>query len=121
MEQTKVRRLMTELLMSKNQKVWASIGVPLFAPFISEILTIISALFSDLSLIIKIIAILSLPLLIVSSCYMLKFLHNGFMGDIQEKYNKINDITVHEFVVLATLTFLLLLFGVMPSIILGAI
>lgn len=101
--------------------VLSSIGVPLFAPFISEILTIISALFSDLSLIIKIIAILSLPLLIVSSCYMLKFLHNGFMGDIQEKYNKINDITVHEFVVLATLTFLLLLFGIMPSIILGAI
>ena len=55
--------------------VLASIGIPTFAPFISEILTMMSALFSDLSFILKFVSVLSLPLLIVSSCYMLKFLH----------------------------------------------
>ena len=61
--------------------VLASIGVPVFAPFISEILTIISALFSDLSLVLKLVSVLALPLLIISSCYMLKFLHSSFYGE----------------------------------------
>ena len=72
--------------------ILASIGVPAFAPFIGEILTVISAMFSDLNIILKICAIGALPLLILSSCYMLKFLHCGFMGEKQEVFAKINDI-----------------------------
>jgi len=101
--------------------VLASIGIPAFAPFISEILTIISALMSDLSNIIKIVAILSLPLLIISSCYMLKFLHKSFFGEQLEAFEKINDITVHEFVILASVVFGLLLFGIMPQTLLNII
>jgi NADH-quinone oxidoreductase subunit M len=93
--------------------VLASIGVPLFAPFISEILTIIGAFTSELAISLKFAAVLSLPLLIISSCYMLKFLHISFYGDNQHK--KINDITVHEFIVLASITALLILFGIIPS------
>ena len=101
--------------------VLASIGVPVFAPFISEILTIISALFSDLSLVLKLVSVLALPLLIISSCYMLKFLHNAFMGEKMECFEKINDITVHEFFVLASITIALVIFGIFPNAILGVI
>lgn len=100
--------------------VLASIGVPAFAPFISEILTIISALFSDMSVVLKICALLALPLLIVSSCYMLKFLHKGFMGE-EENFAKLNDITMHEFVVLASITAGLIIFGIFPQILLNFI
>ena len=99
--------------------VLASIGVPVFAPFISEILTIISAMFSDMSLVLKACAIFALPLLIISSCYMLKFLHKGFMGE--ENFVKANDITMHEFVVLASITAGLILFGVFPQVLLNLI
>ena len=101
--------------------VIASVGIPLFAPFISEVLTIISAMFSELGMILKIASVLSLPLLIISSCYMLKFLHNSFMGESQTRFEKINDITVHEFVVLGSITALLLIFGIIPNVLLGII
>lgn len=99
----------------------ASIGVPVFAPFIGEVLTIISALFSDISDIIKIVALLSLPLLILSSCYMLKFLHKSFCGEKQLRFEKINDISIHEFILLATTTGGLILLGLFPSVILNII
>ncbi len=101
--------------------VLASIGVPLFAPFISEILTIIGALNSELSELSKMAALFSLPLLIISSCYMLKFLHKGFFGEGKEEYAKINDITVHEFVVLGAVLAGLIIFGLYPEAILGMI
>lgn len=101
--------------------VLASVGIPAFAPFIGEILTIISAMFSDLGMVLKIVSVLSLPLLIISSCYMLKFLHGAFMGEKQDAYAKINDISVHEFVVLASVTALLLLFGILPNALLSLI
>ena len=99
--------------------ILASIGVPLFAPFISEILTIIGAMNSEISIIIRFSALFSLPLLILSSCYMLKFLHKGFFGEVKEEYLKINDISVHEFVVLISILAGLLIFGLFPDAILG--
>ena len=80
-----------------------------------------SALFSDLSIVLKLVSILTLPLLIVSSCYMLKFLHKSFLGEQLECFEKINDITVHEFVVLASITVGLIIFGIFPNAILGVI
>ena len=98
--------------------VMASIGVPLFAPFISEVLTIMSALFSDAGTVLKFAALFALPLLIVSSCYMLKFLHGAFFGEGEGNYN---DISVHEFVVLASITAGLIMFGIFPSVILNLV
>lgn len=99
--------------------VLASIGVPAFAPFVSEILTIIGAMNSDLSEILKFSAVFSLPLLILSSCYMLKFLHRGFFAELKPEYEKINDISVHEFLVLAAILAGLVIFGLYPNAILG--
>ena len=101
--------------------VLASIGVPAFAPFVSEILTIIGAMNSDLSEILKFSAVFSLPLLILSSCYMLKFLHRGFFAELKPEYEKINDISVHEFLVLAAILAGLVIFGLYPNAILEMI
>ncbi len=101
--------------------VLASIGVPAFAPFVSEILTIIGAMNSDLSETLKFSAVFSLPLLILSSCYMLKFLHRGFFAELKPEYEKINDISVHEFLVLAAILAGLVIFGLYPNAILGMI
>ncbi len=100
--------------------VLASIGVPLFAPFVSEILTIVGVMNSELSIIVRLAAVLSLPLLILSSCYMLKFLHKSFYGEVTTD-EKINDITVHEFVVLASILAGLFIFGLFPNVLLGII
>ena len=99
--------------------VLASIGIPAFAPFISEILTMIGALNADFSDVLKLVSLFSLPLLILSSCYMLKFLHKGFFGELPEAYEKVNDITVHEFIVLASILAGLVIFGLFPQTILG--
>ena len=101
--------------------VLASIGVPAFAPFVSEILTIIGAMNSDLSEALKFVAVFSLPLLILSSCYMLKFLHRGFFAELKLEYEKVNDISVHEFIVLAAVLAGLVIFGLYPNAILGMI
>jgi NADH-quinone oxidoreductase subunit M len=101
--------------------VLASIGVPLFAPFISEILTIIGAMNSDFSIVVKFTALFSLPLLILSSCYMLKFLHKSFYGEVREEYLKVNDISIHEFVVLASILGGLIIFGLLPDTLLSII
>ena len=99
--------------------VFASIGIPAFAPFVSEILTMIGAMSSDLSDVLKLASVFSLPLLILSSCYMLKFLHRGFFGETD--CEKINDISVHEFLVLASVLAGLVIFGLFPDTILGMV
>ncbi len=99
--------------------VLASIGLPLFAPFISEILTVIGAMNSDISVFIRFAALFSLPLLILSSCYMLKFLHRSFFGEVKEEYLKVNDLSVHEFLVLASILCGLIIFGLYPNAIIG--
>ena len=50
---------------------------------------------------------------------MLKFLHKGFFGELPEAYEKVNDITVHEFIVLASILAGLVIFGLFPQTILG--
>ena len=101
--------------------VLASVGLPFFAPFISEVLTVIGALNSDISVFIRFAALFSLPLLILSSCYMLKFLHRGFYGEVKEEYLKVNDLSVHEFLVLASILGGLIIFGLYPNAIIGMI
>ena len=101
--------------------VLASIGIPFFAPFVSEILTMLAALNSELSDVLKFVSIFSLPLLIISSCYMLKFLHSGFFGEAKAEFEKINDISLHEFLVLSAILLGLVIFGIFPNTILSMV
>lgn len=94
--------------------VMASVGIPLLPAFIGEIITIVGTMASELSFVMKIIALLSLPMLILSSCYMLKFLHKGFFGQLAVcKPN--SDIMNHEFVILSIILVLLFILGVYPT------
>ena len=52
---------------------------------------------------------------------MLKFLHKGFFGEAKEEYLKVNDLSVHEFMILASILTGLVIFGLFPDIILGLI
>ncbi len=99
--------------------VLASIGIPMFAPFVSEILTMLGALNSELSETIKFAAIFALPLLIISSSYMLKFLHSSFYGELKPEFEKVNDISVHEFLILAAVSAGLIIFGIFPDALLS--
>ena len=99
--------------------VLASIGIPMFAPFVSEILTMLGALNSELSEVIKFSAIFALPLLILSSAYMLRFLHCGFYGEIKPEFEKVNDISIHEFLILAAVSAGLIIFGIFPDALLS--
>ena len=101
--------------------VLASIGIPAFAPFVSEILTILGAMQADFSDVLKFVSVFSLPLLIISSCYMLKFLHKSFFGELPAEFEKVNDITVHEFIVLASVLAGLIIFGIFPGTLLGMV
>ena len=101
--------------------VLASIGIPAFAPFVSEILTILGALQADFSDVLKFVSVFSLPLLIISSCYMLKFLHKSFFAEIPVEFEKVNDITIHEFIVLASVLAGLIIFGIFPGTLLGMV
>ena len=101
--------------------VLASIGIPAFAPFVSEILTILGAMQADFSDVLKFVSVFSLPLLIISSCYMLEFLHKSFFGELPAEFEKVNDITVHEFIVLASVLAGLIIFGIFPGTLLGIV
>ena len=101
--------------------VLASIGIPAFAPFVSEILTILGAMQADFSDVLKFVSVFSLPLLIISSCYMLKFLHKSFFAEIPVEFEKVNDITIHEFIVLASVLAGLIIFGIFPGTLLGMV
>ena len=50
---------------------------------------------------------------------MLKFLHCSFYGKQLEQYEKVNDISVHEFVILSSVVMALILFGIYPTAILN--
>ena len=99
--------------------ILASIGIPMFAPFVSEILTMLGALNSELSDTIKFSAIFALPLLIISSAYMLKFLHSSFYGELKPEFEKVNDISVHEFLILSAVSAGLIIFGIFPDALLS--
>ena len=94
--------------------VFAAIGIPLLPAFVGELVTIIGTMASELSVAMKFVALFSLPMLILSSCYMLKFLHKGFFGQLAVcKPN--SDIMNHEFVVLFIILVLLFVLGIYPN------
>ena len=100
--------------------ILASVGLPLFAGFIGEVVTLIGAMMSELSDTMKLIAVFALPMLILSSCYMLKFLHSAFFAS-EGKCKVPADILIHEFVVLAIIVSILLILGCYPQVLINVI
>ena len=99
--------------------VFAGAGLPAFAGFIGELLSIMGLLISDYLLWIKIIAVISITIMIWATCYLLKFLHNTFYTRENSEnclvFDKIRDITRHEFLILFLITVVLLGLGLYPD------
>lgn len=100
--------------------ILASIGLPLLAGFVGEVITLIGAMASELTDLMKLITVFALPMLILSSCYMLKFLHCAFFGQIKTS-KPVTDILNHEFTVLSVIVLALLLLGCYPQVLINVI
>lgn len=91
--------------------ILAAIGVPMFAGFISEFLSFTGAMLSDN----KVISLLAITSVIISSIYILRFFHSIFFGELPDKFKKIYDINTHQKVILVAIILLILYFGIFPS------
>jgi NADH-quinone oxidoreductase subunit M len=93
-----------------------SVGLPATSGFVGEFLAIIgvfqvSALFAALATL----------AVILGACYMLPLYSNIFYKDLSPKLKDIKDVNRVEYIVLFILSFLIILFGVFPNLILSYI
>lgn len=101
----------------------AAVGLPLMMGFVGEFMVFLGAFNSPLDDVspIKIYTFVALLVLILSACYVLRFLHKTFFENIFEKWHKVQDIVNHEFVVLFALTLVVAFFGIFPMAIINII
>lgn len=94
----------------------AAVGLPLLIGFIGEFLVFLGAFNSsyDMTTPIKLYTVIALVVLILSACYVLRFLQGAFFSNMFEKWKNIKDITNHEFVVLFALVLAVAFFGLFP-------
>ncbi len=92
----------------------ASVGLPGTSGFVGEFLTIIGAFQVN-----KIIAIIAAIGVILGACYMLWLYARVMFGDIKnKKVESMKDVNIIEFSALGLMAFLVVLFGIYPSLIL---
>jgi len=101
----------------------ASVGLPLLMGFVGEFLVFLGGFNSaiDSYVPIKIYTLVALLILILSACYMLRFLHKTFFSTLLEKWKKLKDITIPEFVVLSVISLFVVFFGIFPMAILDIV
>jgi len=93
-----------------------SIGTPLLISFAGEFLVFFGAFVSSFlnSYLIQIISLSSILVLVLSAIYTLKLVHSVFYGNLPEQCRMLNDIAVHEFLILFTLSVLTIILGIIP-------
>ena len=99
---------------------FGAIGVPLTSGFIGEFLSIYGSL-NSASIIYKLHAIIGVSVLLISALYILKIIHEVFYGGIKQNLDSMQDIASHEFLTLCTISFIIILLGCFPSIIINFI
>lgn len=102
----------------------AAVGLPLLMGFVGEFLVFLGAFNSstdELNAPVKIYAVIAALILILSAAYVLRLLHKTFWGNMFEKWEKVSDITNHEFVVLFALILTIGFFGIFPMSIMNFI
>lgn len=94
----------------------ANIGVPLLMGFIGEFLVFWGVFNAQLEapFVAPIVIFSAMLIIILSTVYMLKFLHGIFFGIVSKAHAKINDISAHEFVVLSIISVGIIFFGIFP-------
>ena len=92
------------------------IGLPLLISFPGEFLVFFGAFISAFlnNYFIQVLALCAIIVIVLSACYMLRFMHNIFYGAVSERFIHLNDVTVNEFIVLFALSLITVLFGVVP-------
>ncbi len=94
----------------------ASVGLPFLISFPGEFLVFFGAVISSLlnNYLIQVVALSSIIVLVLSAIYILKFLHKSFYGQLQLRFDSACDLISHEFIILFSLSVVIILFGVLP-------
>ncbi len=98
----------------------ASIGVPLLCGFIAEFLSFTGAFLlqtEDYVPNAKIITVIALAVLVLSSLYILKIFHGVFFGNLMPKYRKIYDISTKQLIILMIVVLTIIGLGIFPQLI----
>ena len=96
--------------------ILAAAGIPFLSGFIGEFLSIYGAVVSSL-VSFKLYAVIGVFILILSALYLMKLVHEVFFGLLPERFKNVQDIAVHEFIVLGALSFIIILLGCFPFVI----
>lgn len=102
----------------------AAVGLPLLMGFVGEFLVFLGAFNSptdELNTPVRIYTMIAALILILSAAYVLRLLHKTFFGNMFEKWEHVNDIMNHEFVVLFSLILVVGFFGAFPMAIINFI
>ena len=91
---------------------FAGLGLPALSGFISEAMCFIGGFSVDKLRLITAIGTLGI---LFNAIYFLRAYQRMFMGEVNEKYKGLKDISLRELVILIPLTILIVLFGVYPQ------
>ncbi len=91
---------------------FAAIGLPGLNGFISEALVFLGAFGKDS---IRVITIISTLGILLGAGYMLWTLQRVFLGQLNEKWSSLKDLTAREYLMLTPLTLIIIFLGVYPS------
>ncbi len=95
---------------------FAAIGLPGMSGFVSEALVFIGA-FGDSN--IRIFAIISTLGILLGAGYMLWTLQRIYLGQLNEKWNTLNDLDLREYIMFIPLTVIIIILGIYPSLMLN--
>ena len=83
-----------------------------------EFLSIYGTVISNIG-ILKYYGFIAVIVILLSAFYVLKFLHECFYSWLPHKYNHVQDVAVHEFIVLGAISSIIILLGCFPFIIIN--
>ena len=101
----------------------AGVGLPSMMGFVGEFLSFVGAFGSSIlnNYLIQVLVIISILVLVLSAAYLLKLVHKVFYSTILERWESLNDVVNHEFVVLFSMSFVVIIFGIYPMPIIDTI
>ncbi len=91
---------------------FAAIGLPGLSGFISEALVFLGGFGNDS---IRILAVVSTLGILLGAGYMLWTLQRVFLGSLPEKWNKLKDLDLREYIMFIPLVLIIIFLGVYPS------
>ncbi|MDP2303758.1 MAG: NADH-quinone oxidoreductase subunit M [Ignavibacteria bacterium] len=94
---------------------FAAIGLPGLSGFISETFVFLGAFHVES---IRLITVISTLGILLGAGYMLWTLQRIFLGELNPKWNTLNDLTFREYAMLVPLTIIIIVLGIYPSLML---